>query len=107
MTLEVTALLCAQVLRVLVPLFYVCCAAPFARVFFLGVPFAEDSVSSLLKQGFTHSPLFADLKVSWVKFFFVRGFGPFDLCFLPVASLLGGKKVSSFFGIEIHYRSMD
>jgi hypothetical protein len=27
--------------------------------------------------------------------------------FLPVALELSGKKVPSFFGIEIHYRSMD
>ena len=30
-----------------------------------------------------------------------------DLCFLPVALLLGDKKSLSLFGIEIHYRSIE
>jgi hypothetical protein len=47
----------AGIIKVLMPLFYVFCAAPFAKAIFLWVPFAEDLVSSLLKQGFKHSPV--------------------------------------------------
>jgi hypothetical protein len=75
------------------------------------VPFAEGSVCSLLKQGFIHSLVFRS-KGLLGKGFTVRGFGLliylcWDLCFLPVALLLGGKKALSFFGIEIHYRSIE
>ena len=36
------------------------------------------------------------------KGFAVRVWAPFVLCFIPVAFGLGGKKVPSIFGIEIH-----
>ena len=77
---------------------------PFLVRVFLWVPFAEGSACPLLKQGFipllkqgfTHSPVFRS-KGFLGKGFTVRGFGfliylCWDLCFLPMALLLGGKK---------------
>jgi hypothetical protein len=77
----------------------------------VGCLLAETSNSSFLRQGFIHSPVFRSkvfLGKGFTKRVWPYCFTSVETCvFLPVALLLGGKKVPSFFGIEIHYRSMN
>ena len=81
-----TALLCGLILKVLgTPLLCLLCG-PLARVVLWGTvcwSFLTAQSISLLKQGFTHSPVFSDLKVFLGKGFAVRVLGSFLLCFYP------------------------
>jgi len=107
-TLEVTALLCEQTLRVSAP-FHLCLlcgeiCSPLARVILKGchlLKHTQQFSSVLCWDKGLYTVQFSVLKVSWGKGFTVWGFGAFlGLCFLPVGLLLGGKKASSFFGMR-------
>jgi hypothetical protein len=70
--------------------------------YFCGVQLDNRSATSLLNQGFMHSPVISDLRFFLGKGFAVRVLGLFCFVFFFVAFGLGGKKVPSIFGIEIH-----
>jgi hypothetical protein len=85
-------------------------ASPLAGVF-CGVPLAETSIQ-FTSVHCQDKGLYTDrFSASWVRVLLCEGLGIclplLGLCFLPVALVLGGKKVPSLFGIKIHYRSMN
>ena len=92
-TLVVTTLLCAQILRVFVPLFYVCCEAPFARVISCGCHLLKTQFLHCWNKGL-HTVQFFRSKGLLGKGFSVRGFGPFWFVFSPCGLIVGWQESS-------------